>query len=252
MADVFQEIWHWIGEAALVFISLAIYFVPSFLRQWRNFVYTPLYFAFYPLSHVKRDVVYKYVGSTYFPPLLEDEDEAEKLKKKTILVVSVSSILDTVIIPVCIAFLWSLYLSEVQFIIALTLLLCIQGSRFLVSFFTLWKHLYGTVTFRGWLAAGYIVALILIALAMLETHRWILASLAHGSYMQLFWNVADLLWSLIPMAIVSALITAIINLILFDKKIRQRNFHGRQTSTNKQGIATQRSDTKRPKRTNKK
>lgn len=252
MVDVFQEIWHWIVAAAPIFISLAIYFVPSLLRQWKNFAYTPLYFAFYPLSHIKHEVVDKYVGSTYYPPLLEDEDEAEKLKKKTILVVGASSVLDTIIIPVCIAFLWSLFLNKVQFIIALVLLLLIQGSRFLISFFTLRKHLYGTVNFRGWLAFGYIVALIFIAWAMIETQRWVASSLAQGNYIQLFWNVADLLWGLVPLAIVSALIAAIINMILLDKKVRQRNLYGQQKSSSNQGIATQHSHSKRSKRTNKK
>jgi hypothetical protein len=252
MIDLFQEIWHWTVEVAPVLIGLAIYFVPSFIRQWRNFAYTPLYFAFYPLSHIKSDVVNKYIGSTNYPPFLEDEDEAEKLKKKTTLVSGVSSVLDTIIIPVCIAFLWSLFLNKVQFIIALVLLLLIQGSRFLTSFFTLRKHLYGTVNFRGWLAFGYIVVLIIIALAMLETQRWVVSSLAHGNYIQLFWNVLDLLWSLFPMAIVSAFIATIINLIFFDKKVRQRNLYGQHKSNSKQGVATQHPHAKRSKRTNKK
>jgi len=252
MVGLFQEIWHWTVEAAPVFICLAIYFVPSFLRQWRNFAYTPLYFAFYPLSHIKRDVVNKYIGSTNYPPFLEDEDEAEKLKKKTTLVVGASSILDTVIIPVCIAFLWSLFLNKVQFIIALVLLLLIQGGRFLTSFFTLRKHLYGTVNFRGWLAFGYIVALIVIAWAMLETQRWVASSLVQGNYIQLFWNVADLLWGLVPMAIVSAFIAAIINMILLDKKVRQSNLYGHQKPNSNQGVAAKQSHAKRSKRTNKK
>jgi len=252
MVDWLQEIWHWTREAAPVLISLAIYFVPSFFRQWRNFAYTPLYFAFYPLSHIKRDVVDKYIGSTYYPPFLEDEDKAEKLKKNTTLVVGISSVLDTVIIPVCIAFLWSLFLNKVQFIIALVLLLFIQGSRFLTSFFTLRKHLYGTVKFRGWLAFGYIVALIVIAWAMLETQRWVASSLAQGDYAQLFWKVADFLWDLVPAAIVSAFIAAINNRLLLDKKVRQRNLHGHQRSNSKQGVASQHSHSKRSKRTNKK
>src|SRR6266702_3454632 len=249
MVGLFQEIWHWTVEVAPVLIGLAIYFVPSFIRQWRNFAYTPLYFAFYPLSHIKRDVVNKYIGSTNYPPFLEDEDEAEKLKRKTTLVSSASSILDTIIIPVCIAFLWSLFLNKVQFTIALALLIFIQGGRFLTSFFTLRKHLYGTLKFRGWLAVGYTVALILITLAMLETQRWVASSLAHGNYMQLFWNVLDLLWSLFPMAIVSAFIATIINLIFFDKKVRQRNLYGQYKSNSKQGVATQRPHAKRSKRT---
>ena len=252
MVGLFQEIWHWTVEVAPVVIGLVIYFVPSFIRQWKNFVYTPLYFAFYPLSHVKRDVVNKYLGSTHYPPFLEDEDEAEKLKKKTTLVSAASSVLDTIFIPAFIAFLWSLFLNKVQFIIALVLLLAIQGGRFLTSIITIRKHLYSTLKFRGWLAFGYVVALILIALTMLETQRWVTASLANGNYMQLFWNAVDLLWSLVPVAIVSAFIATIINMIFFDKKVRQRNLYGQQKSNSNEGVATKHPHSKRSKRTNKK
>jgi hypothetical protein len=252
MAGLFQEIWHWTVELVPVVIGLAIYFVPSFLRQWKNFVYTPLYFAFYPLSHVKRDVVHKYVGSTYFAPFLADENEADKLKNKTTLVVGASAILDTVILPVCLAFVWSLFFNTAQFIIALVLLLLIQGGRFLTSFSTVQKHLYGTVMFRGWLACGYTTALIVIAWSMAETQRWVTASLVQGNYLQLFWKVADLLWSLVPMAIVSALIAAIINLVLLNKKVRQENLYAHQKPNNTQSNTAKHPHSKRSKSADKK
>jgi hypothetical protein len=114
MLDWFQMFWHWVIEP---FLALANYFGPVFFRRWKYFAYVPLYFSKYPLSHSKSDVVNKYIGSKYYPPFLEDEDEAEKLRKKTVLVISVSFILDTILIPACVAFIWSLFLDGIQFII---------------------------------------------------------------------------------------------------------------------------------------
>jgi len=171
MFDWFQKLWHWTIEPVPLLLALAIYFGPIFYRRWRYFAYVPLYFSIYPLSRIKSDVVNKYIGSTYYPPFLEDEDEAEKLREKTLLVISVSIILDTIIIPACVAFIWSLFLDAAQFITALATFLSIQAFRFVKSIVTLHKHTYGTPRFRGWLIAGYAAALIFMCLAMLET--WI-------------------------------------------------------------------------------
>jgi len=250
MLDWLQNIWHWKIEPIPLLFAFILYFGLSFLRQWKYFPYTPIYFSMYPLSRMKSDVVNKYVGSKYYPPFLEDEDEAEKFRKKAILVISISTILDTILIPACTALLWSLFLSSEQFTTALVILLIIQASRFIISMLTLQKHVYGTLQFRRWIAVAYVGALVLITLTMLETWRWVISSLAKGSYIQLLWNILDLLWSFIPVAIVSAVIGAVISSTLLDKKMRHHNLHEKTISTSTQEVITQHNTSTKPKKTN--
>src|SRR5437667_9094946 len=123
-----QGLWYWILELLRILLALAIYFAPVVYRRWRRFVYTPLYFSVYFFTQLKVSVIDEYLGSSSFPPLTEDENEAETLRNKEILISIASAALDTAILPACIAFiwLWLLSLNSTEFAIALVLLILIQ------------------------------------------------------------------------------------------------------------------------------
>ncbi len=225
MPNWFQSLSYWMIELLLLLLALAIYFVPVVYRRWKSFVYTPLYFSVYLLTYLKVGTVDKYVGSDIFAPLVEDEDEAEKFRKKTILTISVSAVLDMVILPACVAFVWLLFLNSTQFTISLVALLLIQAYRFLTSVRNIHYYTSGKPQFRGWVAAFYVLALVTIALAMLKVQRWAIPLLTTRNYTQLIWDVADVFWNLVILGIFVALPTAGITTLLLNRKVRQKNLY---------------------------
>ncbi len=223
MPNWFQSLSYWMIELLLLLLALVIYFVPIVYRRWKSFVYTPLYFSVYLLTNLKVGAVDKYVGSDVFAPLIKDENEAEQFRQKTILTVSVSAILDMVILPACVAFVWLLFLDSTQFTIALVTLLLMQAYRFLTSVRNIHRYASGKPQFRGWVAAFYVIALVTIALAMLRVQRWAAPLLATRDYSQLIWDMADVFWNLVILGIFVTLPTVGITTLLLNRKVRQRN-----------------------------
>jgi len=218
-----QSLWYWMIQLLLVLVALGIYFAPVVYRRWKTFVYTPLYFSVYLFTSLKVDTVEKYVGSDVFAPWIEDEDEAEKFRKKTILTVTISAILDMVILPASVAFVWLLFLNSTQFAIALVALMLIQAYRFFTSVLTIHRYTSGKPQSRGWLAAFYVVAWITIAIAMLKVQQWATPLLAARNYTRIMWGVADVFWNFVVTGIFVALPTALITTLLLNRKVRHRN-----------------------------
>jgi len=189
----------------------------------------------YFFTQLKVSIIDEYLGSSSFPPLTEDEDEAETLRNKEILISIASAALDTAILPACIAFiwLWLLSLNSTEFAIALVLLILIQLCRFVSSVLTIHQHTVDKPQSRGWLVAFYFLALIITALAMLRVQRWVSPLLATRNYSQLVWNIADVFWNLVVMGLLFALVTAAITTMLLRRTIRRRNLneHRSQTTT---------------------
>ena len=218
----FQNIWQWKIEPVPVLIALAMYFGPVIYLRWRKNVYTPLYFLL-PFLRVQIKDVHKYLGGNFFAPFLENDDEAEKLRKKTIWTVNTSALLHVILIPAFVAAIWSLFLTTTQFTIALAILLSIKACQFTASVLNFHIHSIDSPKFRGWLVAFYIVVLFIMLLTMLITQDAVKSSLAAGNFIQLIWNAAKWLFWIVISGIVVGPIATWITAQLFSKEARQSN-----------------------------
>ncbi len=217
----FQNIWQWKIEPVPVLIALAMYFGPVIYLRWRR-VYTPLYY-FLPFLRVQIKDVHKYLGGNFFAPFLENDDEAEKLRKKTIWTVNTSALLHVILIPAFVAAIWSLFLTTTQFTLALAILLFIKACQFAASVLNFHLHSINTPKFRGWLVTFYIVVLFIMLLTMLITQDAVKSSLAAGNFIQLIWNAAKWLFWIVISGIVVGPIATWITAQLFSKEARQSN-----------------------------
>src|SRR5258708_25259144 len=234
MPNWVQGLWYWILELLRILLALAIYFAPVVYRRWRRLVYTPLYFSVYFFTQLKLSVIDEYLGSSSFPPLTEDEDESETLRKKAILKSISSAVLDTAILPGCVAFVWLLWLNSTEFTIALVFLILIQLFRFLTSVLTIHRYTVDKPRHRGWLVVFYFLVLIIITLAMLRLQSWASPLLTTRNYSQLVWNIADVFWNLVVMGLLFALVTAAITTMLLSRTIRRGNLNERRSQTTTQ------------------
>jgi membrane protein implicated in regulation of membrane protease activity len=220
-----QNIWNWTIQPIPLLLALAIYFVPIIYVQWKRYVYTPLYFLV-PFIRVQLIDVKHYLGGEFFAPFIQDEDEAEKLRKKTMLTASFSALLHVILIPSLVALIWSFVLSSVQFITALMILLTIRAYQFFISVCNFRHYTIDTPRFKGWLAAFYVVVLCIIALTMLIVWNSVGPFIATKNYVPLIWNTAKwFFWNVIVAGIVVTGFTTWINSLLFDKAIRQSNLN---------------------------
>lgn len=196
----------------------------------KRYVYTPLYFLL-PFIRVQVADVNKYLASNFFAPFIEDEDEAEKIRKKTMLTVSFSALLHVIFIPALVALVWSLFLSSEQFITALIILLAIRAYQIFTTVLDFHHYTIDTPKFRGWLASFYIVALGAILLSMLIVWNSVMPFLMEKNYADLIWEVAKwFFWNVIVIGIIITGFAAWINSLLFDKKIRQKNLNKKRPS----------------------
>jgi hypothetical protein len=219
----FQNIWHWSVQPVPLLLALGIYFAPVFYMRMKKFVYAPLY-SMIPFIRIQLPDVDKYLGGDFFAPFIADEDEAEKLRKKAMLTVNFSALLHIIFIPALVALIWSLFLSNVQFITALIILLAVRAYQFFTTVLNFHHYTIDTPKFRGWLAAFYVVILIVIALTMLIVWNSVTPFLATKNYAGLLWDTAKwFFWNVIIIGLVITGFSTWINSLLFDKKIRQRN-----------------------------
>ncbi len=237
MLNWFQNAWHWTIEPLPLVLALAIYFGPVLYMRWKRNVYTPLYFLV-PFLRVQSSVIDDYLGGNIFAPFIEDEDEAEKLRKKTRLTVNSSALLHILVIPALVAFLWSLFLSTTQFITALAILLASLAYQFFTSVLNFHYHTINAPKFKGWLVAFYIMVLFFISVAMLITRETVTPFLTAGNYILLIWSIAKWIFWIIISGVVISSVTTWVSSLLFDKNIRQKSLNERSSLDESKKIDT--------------
>lgn len=80
MLNVLSGVWKWSVEPVPLVIALAIYYIPTIYRRRKRLMYTPLYFLVYPLARLNIDFG-KYLGDSPFAEFIENDDEAEALRR---------------------------------------------------------------------------------------------------------------------------------------------------------------------------
>src|SRR3990172_9307093 len=116
--NLIEEIWHTQIQLAPVLLSIFLFELPAIIRRWKKLFYVPIYFSVFPLRELNQDL------STY---LVEDEfiglgerlseKEAEKLRRKIILVSIVSMAIAALLTPLVVGFISAFYMDNGTFIL---------------------------------------------------------------------------------------------------------------------------------------
>lgn len=218
------ELWNWEVAPIPICIAILLYFIPVYWRKYRSDVYTPLYFAFYPLSKLNVPLS-RYLGQSYIDDYIDDND-AER-EKKIIKIKSIfSSMFYVILIPFFLAFTWSFFLIESQFILSSLIILIsviIMFTKSVIRFNTVSSR-------RGLLSFFYAGVIFVFFYILFRAHYWITPFIEAKEYGGIFINIGDfiIMEGVISLLVVGVLIPIIISLS-FDRKVRQSNIENQQS-----------------------
>jgi hypothetical protein len=109
----FLEIWNFKLSLVPVLVTYFIFELPALVRRVRRWLYTPIYFMFFPLGHA--DHLYaQYFNEDDFYRIGADQtpDEKETVRRRIIAISVLSMIISSVAAPWLTGFLAAFYLSE--------------------------------------------------------------------------------------------------------------------------------------------
>ncbi|MGE5606225.1 MAG: hypothetical protein ACM3YE_11115 [Bacteroidota bacterium] len=219
----FQQVWSWKTEPVPIIVAILLYFIPVTIRKYKKLMYTPMYFSVFPLANLNVDFG-NYLGDYYFSEFVENEDEAEQLRKKIILRGIFSTVFDVLIIPAIMGFLWTFFLKKEQFYIALTCLIIILGKNFIQSTVNFSYYDDSSGSKKGLLGLFYFFVLGSIATIILYVKSWVEPFIQSGNYIDMVAQLSYILFIkiFIILGLLTIVTTAVTN-ILLDRKIRRSN-----------------------------
>jgi hypothetical protein len=153
--DFLGDIWSWKIQVLPVLLSIFLFEVPAIIRRRKKLFYVPIYFSVFPLRELNQDL------STY---LVEDDflglgellttEQAERLRKKIILVSILSMAIGALLTPLIVGFSSAFIMDKdvfVQFITILLMYKVVLLSKSIYQF-----HLYTVGSTRNILFLGFI------------------------------------------------------------------------------------------------
>ncbi len=219
MIELFSKIWSWKIEPVPIILALFVYHIPSLWRRYKRCVYTPVYFTIPPLARYNKRLS-EYIGDKWLDDFIEDDDEAERLKKKTIIISWFSAIIDIILVPTVFSIVFGLCLSKEQFYTTVSILIVITLFRFAKSYNNFHRHYeIRRDGFKKILFIYYIICLFMIFNAMIKTYQWAEPFIVSKNYVELIFQISDLIYSFIPNIILTSLLPLVIS-NLFDPYMR--------------------------------
>lgn len=217
--DIFTIIWNWKIEPIPVILALIFYHIPSIWRKYKRSVYTPVYFTIPPLARYNKQLS-RYIGDSWLGDFIEDDNEAEKLRKKTIVISWFSFAIDIMLVPTVFSIIFGLILSKEQFYTSVSIICLITVFRFIKSYKNFYKY-YDVIrnSFKKVLFICYTICLFMIFYAMIKTYQWAEPFITSKNYAGLIFRISDLIYSFIPNFITTSIFPFILS-GLFDPKVR--------------------------------
>ncbi|MHB9074319.1 MAG: hypothetical protein ACYC6G_12420 [Desulfobaccales bacterium] len=222
--DFLNDIWNWKIQVIPILLSILLFEAPAIIRRWKKLFYVPIYFSVFPLRELNQDL------STY---LVEDKDirlgeqltteQAEKLRKKIILVSIISMVIGALFTPLIVGFSSAFFMGKdvfIQFIFILLIYKVILLSKSMYQF-----HLYIIGSFRNLLFLGFIYFCYLgvVFEVLRKSFKWTFPYVQAGNWGGLLSDLSALVFgkALIGILILS-LITAIFVSLITNREIRAR------------------------------
>jgi hypothetical protein len=226
--DILKEIWNWKIQLLPILLSILLFEAPAIIRRWKKLFYVPIYFSVFPLRELNQDL------STY---LVEDDfiglgerlttEQAERLRKKIILVSILSMTIGALLTPLIVGFSSAFYMSNdvfIQFIVILVSYKVVLLSKSIYQF-----HLYavGSVRNRVFLGLIYFCYLGVVFEVLRTSFFWTVPYVHTGEWSNLLSDLSALVFgkALVGILILS-LLTAVFVSLITDREIRARAISG--------------------------
>jgi hypothetical protein len=218
-----NDIWNWKIQVLPILLSIILFEAPAIIRRWKKILYVPIYFSVFPLRELNQDL------SIY---LVEDDlksgeqlttEQAERLRKKIILVSILSMAIGALLTPLIVGFSSAFFMDKdvfVQFIIILLIYKVMLLSKSIYQF-----HLHAIGSALNLLLLGIIYFCYLgVVFEVLRTSfNWTLPYVQGGNWGGMLSDLSALVFgkALIGILILS-LFTSIFVSLITDREIRAR------------------------------
>jgi hypothetical protein len=176
-----------------VLSTYAIFEIPALIRKYYRWLYTPIYFIFFPLGHSDQLYAQYFNEDDYYQiGRSQTAEEKEALRKRIVAISILSMVLSTVIPPVACGLLSALYLTKEQFIEFVWFLMIVKTLALAFSL-----HKVRSVSFVGasksflGVIALYLLYLYVIWRIVTMVHDWTAASIWSVGFVGMFWALLD-------------------------------------------------------------
>jgi hypothetical protein len=224
MLEMLQDIWSWKIQLLPILLSILLFELPAIIRRWKKLYYVPIYFSIFPLREINQDLSIYLVEDDFIGTgeRLTD-DQAEKLRKKIILVSILSMAIGALLTPLMVGFVSGFYMSKevfIQYVVILLIYKIVFLSKSIYQF-----HLYavGSVKNRIFLGFIYFCYLGVVFEVLRTSFYWTLPYVHSKEWVNFFSDLSSLVFgkALVGILILS-LLTAVFVSLITDREIRSR------------------------------
>lgn len=222
--NIISEIWNLKLQILPIVISIAIFELPAIIRRWKKLFYVPIYFSVFPLREINEDLS-TFLMEDYFIGLGEriTKVQAEKLRKKIILISIISMLIGALLTPLAVGFASAFYMSKVvfyQFIAILLLYKFVLLSKSIFQF-----HLHAISSKRNYFLLGliYICYLGVVFEVLRSSYNWTIPYIQSKQWGNLLSDLSSLVFgkAIIGILILS-LITALFVTLITERGMKER------------------------------
>ena len=221
--DFLKEIWNWKIQVLPILLSILLFEAPAIIRRLKKLLYLPIYFSVFPLRELNQDLSIYLVEDDYRSGEELTTEQAERLRKKIIIVSILSMAIGALLTPLIVGFSSAFFMDKdvfIQFIIILLMYKVILLSKSIYRF-----HLYAIGSARNLFLLGFIYFCYLgVVFEVLRTSfNWTLPYVQARNWGGMLSDLSALVFgkALIEMLILS-LLTAIFVSLITDREIRAR------------------------------
>jgi hypothetical protein len=220
------QAWNFKFSLLPVVLTYAIFEIPAWIRRYNRWLYTPIYFIFFPLG--QSDQLYaQYFNEDDYYRVGVSQTPAEKaaLRRHIISISILSMIASTVIAPIVCGFLSALYLTQDQFIEFVGFLMIVKTLTLIWSLYKVWSvsFINESKSFLG-VVALYVIYLFFIWRLLMMVHDWTASRVGSLGVFGMLWALSDhiLIDVLLNVVIVSAGTWALVLFFTRPKYIHRR------------------------------
>ncbi|WP_156951086.1 hypothetical protein [Saccharibacillus sacchari] len=224
--NIFLIIWNFTIKPIPIILALLIYFIPLYWMKYKRDIYTPIYFAVYPLANLNISLS-QYLGESIVDDYIDDE-VVEREKKIIRIKSMLFSIFYVMILPFILALIWTFFLDNNQFLLATLILFGIILFKFIKSI----THFRDFVmsSRRGILIFFYTVVSFAFFYILYRTHLWVSPLIENKEYESIITTIGDflILNVILTFLIIGIAIPITISLV-FDNRVRRAKHEEHQT-----------------------
>lgn len=222
--DLLINIWNFKLQIFPILLAVVLFELPAIIRRKKKLYYVPIYFSVFPLRELNQDLSTYLVDGEYADcgePL--STKEAEKLKKKIMLVSMVSMLVGALLTPLYVGFASAFFMDKELFIQFVSILLIYKTVLLFKSIYEFHYHLIASAKNRMFLGIIYFVYLGVVFEVLRNSFTWTLPFVKSGDWLDLLSSLSTLLFGKVVIGIfLLVLLTSYFSSLVTDRDIRKR------------------------------